>query len=122
MACLSAHAKCFGDVKQQSVDSITVCQLLAEARKLPATTNLPLFFAKKFIGRPYVASTLEGDTHERLVVNTRQLDCTTLVENVVALTLCAQSHQYSYFAFKHMLVDLRYRGGIIDGYPSRLAR
>ena len=120
MACLSAHAKGFGDVKQQSVDSITVCQLLAEARKLPATTNLPLFFAKKFIGRPYVASTLEGDTHERLVVNTRQLDCTTLVENVVALTLCAQSHQYSYFAFKHMLVDLRYRGGIIDGYPSRL--
>ena len=117
---LTARAKCFGDVRQQAADSVTVCQLLSEARKLPANTNLPLFFAKKFIGRPYVASTLEGDAHERLVVNTRQLDCTTLVENVVALTLCAQSRQYTYFAFKHTLVDLRYRGGIISGYPSRL--
>ena len=120
MACLSAHAKCFGDVRQQSADSITVCKLLAEARKLPASTNLPLFFAQKFIGLPYVASTLEGDAKERLVINTRQLDCTTLVENVVALTLCARSRQYTYFAFKHALVDLRYRGGVINGYPSRL--
>ena len=107
-------------MKQQPADSITICQLLAEARKQPASTNLPLFFAKKFIGRPYVASTLEGDANERLVVNTRQLDCTTLVESVVALTLCAQSRQYTYFAYKHALVDLRYRGGVIHGYPSRL--
>ena len=120
MACLSAHAKCFGDVRQQPADSITICQLLAEAKQLPASTNLPLFFAQKFIGRPYVASTLEGDAVERLVVNTRQLDCTTLVENVVALTLCAQNKQYTYFAYKHALVDLRYRGGVINGYPSRL--
>jgi hypothetical protein len=118
--CLAVHAKCLGDVKQLPADSITICKLLAEARQLPASTNLPLFFAQKFIGRPYVASTLEGDAQERLVVNTRQLDCTTLVENVVALTLCAQNKQYTYYAYKHALVDLRYRGGVIDGYPSRL--
>lgn len=118
--CLAVHAKYLGDVKQLPADSITICKLLAEARQLPASANLPLFFAQKFIGRPYVASTLEGDAQERLVVNTRQLDCTTLVENVVALTLCAQNKQYTYYAYKHALVDLRYRGGVIDGYPSRL--
>ena len=118
--CLAVHAKYLGDVKQLPADSITICKLLAEARQLPASANLPLFFAQKFIGRPYVASTLEGDAQERLVVNTRQLDCTTLVENVVALTLCAQNKQYTYYAYEHALVDLRYRGGVIDGYPSRL--
>ena len=65
-ACLSLQAKRVGDVRQQPADSVTVCQLLAEAKKQPASTNLPLFFAKKFIGRPYVASTLEGDAEERL--------------------------------------------------------
>ena len=118
--CLGAHSKRFGDVRQHPNDSITVCKLLAEAKQLPSSTNLPLFFAQKFIGRPYVASTLEGDADERLVINTRELDCTTLVENVVALTLCAQNKQYTYHAYKRALVNLRYRGGVIDGYPSRI--
>ena len=106
--------------KQLAVDSVTVCQLLREARHLPASTNLPLFFARKFIGRPYVAATLEGNDPECLVVNTRQLDCTTLVENVVALTLCLQRRDFSYFSFKHALIDMRYRGGIIKDYTSRI--
>lgn len=107
-------------VKELATDSITVCQLLYEAGRLPASVNLPLFFAKKFIGRPYVAATLEGNDPECLVVNTRQLDCTTLVENVVALTICVQQHNLSYHAFKHALTDMRYRGGVIRGYVSRL--
>ena len=120
MCVSTSAARLSDDVRAQSTDSITICRLLAEARHLPATTCLPLHFAQKFIGIPYVASTLEGDKHERLVINTRQLDCTTLVETVTALTLCAQNGQYSWFAYKHMLTDLRYRGGIINGYPSRL--
>ena len=107
-------------VKELVTDSITVCQLLREAGQLPASANLPLFFAKKFIGRPYVAATLEGNDPECLVVNTRQLDCTTLVENVVALTLCVQRRNLSYHAYKHALIDMRYRGGVIRGYTSRL--
>ena len=119
-ACLALQAKRVGDVKQLPADSVTVCKLLAEAKKQPAHANLPLYFAKQFIGRPYVASTLEGDAEERLVVNTRQLDCTTLVENVVALTLCMQRHLYTARDFMNALVEMRYRGGIIDGYASRL--
>ena len=114
------RASGWGDARYQPADSVTICRLLAEARQLPSATNLPLFFAQKFIGRPYVAHTLEGDAKERLVINTRQLDCTTLVETVTALTLCARHGDYTWFAYQHMLTDLRYRGGVINGYPSRL--
>ena len=109
-----------GQVKQQVADSITICQLLQEGARQPSGTCLPLFFANKFIGRPYVAHTLEGNEPEQLVINTRQLDCTTLVENVVALTLCIQHRQLTYYAFQHALVDMRYRRGIIKDYTSRI--
>lgn len=101
-------------------DSICVTKLLAEARSLPPSTNMPLHFARKFIGIPYVAHTLEVCDPERLVVNTRQLDCTTLVETVVALTLCAGSKQYSWSDFLDALTRLRYRDGRLDDYTSRL--
>ncbi|MBR1410178.1 MAG: DUF1460 domain-containing protein [Prevotella sp.] len=117
---LTTKAVGLGEVKYLPQDSVTICQLLTEVQRQASTACLPLFFAQKFIGRPYVASTLEGDKRERLVVNTRQLDCTTLVETVTALTLCAQRKQYTWFAYKHILTDLRYRGGVVNGYPSRL--
>ena len=75
-------------VMAADTDSTFVMKALKEARSLPSATNFPLHFARLFIGRPYVAHTLEVADPERLVVNTRQLDCTTLVENVTALTLC----------------------------------
>lgn len=121
MALLSVNVQlASAQVKQQLVDSVTICQLLQEGAHQPAGTCLPLFFAKKFLGRPYVAHTLEGNDPEQLVINTRQLDCTTLVENVVALTLCTQRRTLSYFDFKHALIDMRYRRGIIKDYTSRI--
>ena len=101
-------------------DSITICRLLSEARQQPRTTNFPLFFARQFIGRPYVAHTLEKDGDERLVVNTRQLDCTTLVETVTALTLCAYAGEQTFAAFRKRLQRMRYHDGVIDRYPSRI--
>ena len=104
----------------QPADSLTVSQMLEEARHQDRTLCFPLYFARQFIGRPYVAHTLEvGDT-ETLVVNTRQLDCTTLVENVVALTLCAYRNLYTYRDYLNTLVAMRYHSGRIDGYPSRI--
>ena len=94
--------------------------LLIESSRLKQGTNLPLFFARKFLGIPYVAHTLEINDDEQLVVNTRQLDCTTLVETVTALTLCAQRKEYSYEAYCKTLREMRYRDGRIDGYPSRI--
>lgn len=104
----------------QKADSVFICRLLADAQRQPATACLPLYFANQFLGRPYVAHTLERFDEERLIVNTRELDCTTLVENVAALTLCARQRQTSFADFLRVLCQLRYRGGAIDGYPSRL--
>ena len=101
-------------------DTQLVSRMLNEARHLPPTTNFTLHFARQFLGRPYVAHTLEVNSEEQLVVNTRQLDCTTLVENVTALTLCMKRHLYTARDFKNALVQLRYRGGRLDGYASRL--
>ena len=100
-------------------DSLKVERLLAEAALRGDVTNWTLYFAEKFIGTPYVASTLEVNDEEELVVNLRQLDCTTLVENVVALTLTVREPSPSFAAFCRNLEKIRYRGGVRDGYASR---
>lgn len=82
--------------------------------------NTELFFARKFLGVPYVAHTLEQKGDERLVVNLKQLDCTTLVETVVALTICAQRGKTTYDDYQKILTILRYRHGRLNGYVSRL--
>jgi hypothetical protein len=79
-----------------------------------------LWFARQFHGVPYVAHTLEVNDKEQLVVNTRQLDCTTLVETVTALTLCVQKDKRKWTDYLQMLRTLRYRQGGLDGYTSRL--
>ena len=104
----------------QRADSIKVVTLLAKAAKQPAGTNYMIYFARQLRGIPYVAHTLEVNPTERLVVNLRQLDCTTYVENVCALTLCMQQKQYTFDSFCRNLQTLRYRDGRIDGYASRL--
>ena len=80
-------------------DSLKVVQLLDVGKKQPRGTNLTLFFAEQFIGVPYVASTLEVNPAEELVVNLRQLDCTTLGENVVALTLAVRKEHPTFVSF-----------------------
>jgi hypothetical protein len=79
-----------------------------------------LWLARQFLGVPYVAHTLEINDDERLVVNTRQLDCTTLVETVAALKLCTQADKHSFADYLNALRQLRYRQGCMAGYPSRL--
>ena len=99
-----------------ATDSLNVTGWLAEARLMPSSTCYPVFFARKFLGVPYVAHTLEVNDKERLVINTRQLDCTTLVENVVALTLCVRNNKYSYQDYLHYIYIIRYRNGKNEGY------
>lgn len=101
-------------------DSLFVCSILEDARKQPRTTDFTLFFAEKFIDKPYIAHTLEIFDNERLVVNTSELDCTTLVENVTALTMCAYRRLYAFRDYLNSLMSLRYRNGQLNGYASRL--
>ena len=95
-------------------DSVVMERLLASGD----TTTL--YYARQLLGKPYVAHTLEVNDREQLVVNLRQLDCTTLVETVCALTLTAREGRRDYQSFCHHLQQLRYRQGRLDGYPSRL--
>lgn len=100
----------------QSVDSTKICKLLRQADR-KATM---LWIARQFMGVPYVAHTLEINNEEQLVVNTRQLDCTTLVETVTALKLCIDQDKRTWNDYLMALRNLRYRQGVLDGYPSRL--
>ena len=77
----------------------------ASPRSIGAAT---LAAARYFVGRPYVASTLEREP-ERLVINLREWDCTTLVESAVALARTAQSPAPTFDVYLRELSRLRYR-------------
>ena len=101
-------------------DSIRVEKWLEEARSLPKDSCRTLHFAKQMLGTPYVAGTLDGHEEEELVVNLNGVDCTTFVETVLALTLADKEGKCNYEDFKEALKQIRYRGGMLDGYASRL--
>jgi hypothetical protein len=73
-----------------------------------------------FLGAPYEPETLESRHKERLIVNYRQFDCFTFVETVLALVRCVVAGRIAQSELRRALQLLRYRGGIIDGYSSRL--
>ena len=75
---------------------------------------------KTFVGSPYVAQTLEVREEESLIVNLREFDCTTYVENVMAFSLLVSKEEESIEAFTSVLQNIRYRDGELNGYPSRL--
>jgi hypothetical protein len=77
-------------------------------------------FGRHFIGTPYVAHSLETEGAEHLVVNLRGFDCLTFVENMLAMARCVRSGTVTFEDFKRQLTLIRYAGGVIDGYPSRL--
>ena len=101
-------------------DSIKVVTLIKKARKQQANTNMVIFFARQLLGIPYVSHTLEVNKTEQLVVNLRQLDCTTYVENVFALYLCMKDKKYSFDDFCDNIMKIRYRGGKNPHYTIRL--
>ena len=104
----------------QASDSIRIEKWLKEAKVLPKDSCRTLHFAKQMLGVPYVAGTLDGNEREGLVVHTDKADCTTFVETVMALTIVHKDGKNDYESFKKALMQIRYRGGVLDGYPSRL--
>ncbi len=73
--------------------------------------------AKRYIGTPYVAGTLEMGDEEQLVIDEQRMDCTTFVELSVAHWLSMRNDSLT---FEQQVQALRYRNGVIDGYLSRL--
>ncbi|NDV78672.1 N-acetylmuramoyl-L-alanine amidase-like domain-containing protein [Dysgonomonas sp. 511] len=76
--------------------------------------------AKYFLNKPYVAATLEVSGDEKLVINLREFDCTSFVENCIALSQAIKSGDRSFSNYCRLLTRIRYRDGIIHSYASRL--
>jgi hypothetical protein len=75
---------------------------------------------KSFIGTEYAGHTLERADLETLIINFSEMDCTTLLENSLAIARCIKEKIYSFENFKKELTKIRYRNGVINEYPSRL--
>ena len=93
---------------------------LQEAVSLPKDSCRTLHFAKKMLGVPYVAGTLDGNEEEQLVVLVDSLDCTTFVETVLAFCIADKRGERDYEGFRKALTQIRYRDGVLNGYTSRL--
>lgn len=106
--------------KNEASDTIYINELLSKASKIENPNERVLTIAKEFLGKPYVAGTLEGQETEKLVVNLDEVDCTTLIDNVMAICISAGENRLSWRDFVYTLEKLRYRGGKRDGYASRL--
>ena len=101
-------------------DRASIEKWLQEAVSLPKDSCRTLHFAKKMLGVPYVAGTLDGNEEEQLVVLVDSLDCTTFVETVLAFCIADKRGERDFEGFKKALTDVRYRNGILNGYTSRL--
>ena len=106
------------DIFYLKSDSVKVVTLLRKAQT-DKPSNLMLYYAHKLEGTPYVAQTLEISNVEKLIVNLRELDCTTLVENTFALTLTTKQGSVNWSDYCRNLALIRYRNGKPEGYPSR---
>lgn len=103
---------------QDQVILKSICEKL-QPEKNTSTANLVELVGKEFMGTPYVANTLEK-MPEHLVINLRELDCTTFGENCLVIARIIKSGDTSFENYANELQKLRYRNGMIDGYPSRL--
>ncbi len=85
----------------------------------PIGTLIPEI-GKYFIGEEYVSHTLEVTDSEKLIVNLREMDCTTYAENLLALARTLKSEEQTFGRFAKELERIRYRDGKREEYPSRL--
>ena len=102
-------------------DTLKINELLrkgAECGKNNAN-ELVAFYAKQLLGTPYVAHTLESN-REWLTINIDELDCTTFVETLYALTRATLDMRRSWRDFARNIESIRYRNGELGDYSSRL--
>ncbi|MCI9608012.1 MAG: DUF1460 domain-containing protein [Muribaculaceae bacterium] len=102
-------------------DTTAITRILMDnfSRDGYAPGELVVKLGEEFIGVPYRGGTLEG-MPEELTVNLDGMDCMSFVENVLALAVTLEEKRTSWIDFVYNLERLRYRGGNMDGYSSRL--
>ena len=82
--------------------------------------ELMLAVGNYFQGFPYMSHMLESEGRETLVINLREFDCFTFVENVVALAGLISKSKSVFRGYAAQLKKIRYRSGMLSGYSSRL--
>lgn len=102
-------------------DTVKINQLLMAGYEsgIGEANALIEFYARQLLGTPYVAHTLEGD-EEMLTINIHQLDCLTFIESLYALTRASLSGRYSWRDYAANIENVRYRGGEMGDYSSRI--
>lgn len=102
-------------------DTTRINSLLADGLQSGNKTanELVSYYAHRLLGTPYVAHTLEGDS-EMLTINIDELDCTTFVETLYALARTTLEGRRSWRDYAAHLESVRYRGGIMGDYSTRL--
>ena len=102
-------------------DTTVINQLLMQGYNSGITDANALveFYARLLLGTPYVAHMLEGD-EEMLTINIHELDCLTFIESLYALTRATLNHRYSWRDYAANIENIRYRGGEMGDYSSRI--
>jgi hypothetical protein len=105
--------------EDQQIFSNLIDILGREAMAGHGISKLAAEAGRHFLGARYAANILECRP-EQLVINLRVFDCFTFVENAVVLAGLACTERHGFQAYAKALRMSRYKGGWIDGYPSRL--
>ena len=102
-------------------DTNKINELLIKGQNsnLKSANELMVFYANQLLGTPYVAHTLESES-EILTINIDELDCTTFVETLFALTRTTLSNRSTWRDYANNLECVRYRNGVMGDYSSRL--
>lgn len=110
------------NVIYEKSDSARIERILTKvnSRQYSTPGERILDIASEFIGEEYVAATLENGKGEPLYISCTRLDCTTFVELVLAMATTSENHETSFSDVCRNLEKIRYRGGVRNGYTSRL--
>lgn len=123
VASFAAYGVAPGDIRwtNEREDTTALTNMLMKAAELHAErpNDLVVPIGKMLLGTPYVAGGIEGEP-EMLTVRLDSLDCTTFVETVLAAAKTAYMGRTSWRDFVQTLKEMRYRGGNVNGYGSRL--
>ena len=102
-------------------DTTLINELLMKGYKsgIHDANGLIEIYARQLLGTPYVAHTLEAD-EEILTINIHELDCLTFIETLYALTRATLNQRYSWRDYAANIENVRYRGGTMGDYSSRI--
>jgi hypothetical protein len=106
-------------------EDVAIAKRTLETAKAERLDTLPIGqivtrIGRTFVGAPYVPGTLDPDGPEKLIVNLREFDCVTFVENSLALARTARAGSVDVNDYIEELRRIRYRDGVSVRYPERL--